>query len=107
MFRQIRARIEGKALKSWLGIAGLWGAGLLLPCPDCGGRMLFHFWPLALVFTLLNLQRSKRPVQNTGTVQDTGPVQNTGTANDAGAKNDAGQAAAAPNAPPAHQRESV
>ena len=95
MFRRIHARLKGTAVKSWLGIAGLWGAGLLLPCPDCGGRMLLHFWPLALVFTLLNLQRSKRPVQNTG------------AANDAGAKNDAGQAAAAPNAPPAHQRESV
>ncbi len=57
-FREIRARLEGKAFKSWLGIAGLWGAGLL-PCPECGAPMLFHFWPLALAFTLTKLRHDK------------------------------------------------
>jgi hypothetical protein len=60
MFRQICARLEGKAFKSWIGIAGLWGAGLL-PCPDCGAPMLFHFWPLALTLTLVKLRRDKQP----------------------------------------------
>ena len=35
MFQRMRAKIQWAALKSWLGIAGLWGAGLL-PCPECG-----------------------------------------------------------------------
>jgi hypothetical protein len=82
MFRRIRARFKGTTFKSWLGIAGLWGAGLLLPCPDCGGRMLLHFWPLALVFTLLNLQRRKRTVQNTGPVNNTRPAENAEMTND-------------------------
>jgi hypothetical protein len=60
MFRQMCARLEGKAFKSWIGIAGLWGAGLL-PCPDCGVPMLFHFWPLALALTLVKLRRGKQP----------------------------------------------
>jgi len=63
MFREIRTRLEGKAFKSWLGIAGLWGAGLL-PCPECGGPMLLHFWPVALAFTLVRLRRNKRTAEN-------------------------------------------
>lgn len=59
MFRRIRAKIQWAALKSWLGIAGLWGAGLLLPCPDCGAPMLFHFWPVALALTLVKLRRKR------------------------------------------------
>ncbi len=46
------------ALKSWLGVAGLIGAGLL-PCPDCGAPMIAHFWPLALLIALRNLVRKK------------------------------------------------
>ncbi|HET89234.1 MAG TPA: hypothetical protein ENN99_00625 [Chloroflexi bacterium] len=61
MFRQVRARLEETAFKSWLGIAGLWGAGLL-PCPDCGAPMLMHFWPVALVLTLVHLRRKRCPV---------------------------------------------
>lgn len=45
-------------LKSWLGVAGLIGAGLL-PCPDCGAPMIAHFWPLALLIALRNLVQNK------------------------------------------------
>ncbi len=46
------------ALKSWLGVVGLIGAGLL-PCPDCGAPMIAHFWPLAILIALRNLVRNK------------------------------------------------
>jgi len=65
--RQMRARLEGTALRSWLGIAGLWGAGLL-PCPDCGAPMLLHFWPVALALTLAKLRRDKRTADTAGPV---------------------------------------
>lgn len=68
-FREIRARLEGKAFKSWLGIAGLWGVGLL-PCPECGAPMLFHFWPLALAFTLTKLRRDKETAAEPVNVSD-------------------------------------
>jgi hypothetical protein len=58
MFRRIRARLKGTAFESWLGIAGLWSAGLL-PCPDCGAPMLLHFWPVALALTLVQLRRRR------------------------------------------------
>ncbi len=60
MDKDIQDKVKNAAFKSWLGIAGLWGAGLL-PCPDCGGPMLLHFWPLALALTLVKLRRGKRP----------------------------------------------
>lgn len=92
MFRRIHARFKKATFKSWLGIAGLWGAGLLLPCPDCGGRMLLHFWPLALVFTLLNLRRDKKPSDAAGTAHAAEMTDDPGTTNDAGTS-------AAPDAP--------
>ena len=60
MFQRMRAKIQWAALKSWLGTAGLWGAGLL-PCPECGGPMLLHFWPVALALTLVKLRRKRCP----------------------------------------------
>lgn len=58
MKMRFQARLKGAAFKSWLGIASLWGAGLL-PCPDCGAPMLLHFWPVALVMTLVQLRRER------------------------------------------------
>ena len=60
MFRRIRAKIRWAALKSWLGVVG-WGAVLLLPCPECGGPMLLHLWPVTLILTLAHLHRRRHP----------------------------------------------
>jgi hypothetical protein len=59
MSKDARGKIKSAASRSWLGIAGLWGAGLF-PCPDCGAPMLFHFWPLALALTLIHIRRGKQ-----------------------------------------------
>ncbi len=61
MFQRIRAKLRWATLKSWLGLAGMWGAALLLPCPDCGGPMLLHLWPVALALTLAHLHRERHP----------------------------------------------
>jgi hypothetical protein len=50
--------LHWKLIKPWLGVIGLAGLGLL-PCPDCGAPMIFHFWPIALVLTLRNLIKHK------------------------------------------------
>ncbi len=59
MFRQLWAKLRWAAFKSWLGIAGMWSLTLLLPCPECGGPMLLHLWPVALILTLAHLRQRR------------------------------------------------
>ena len=56
---QEAGRWKWRIVKPWLGVAGLFGAGLL-PCPDCGKPMILHFWPLALILSLRNLIRHRK-----------------------------------------------
>lgn len=46
-------------VKSWLGVFGLLGAGLL-PCPDCGRPMILHFWPAAALLAFRNLVKNRK-----------------------------------------------
>jgi hypothetical protein len=50
----VRRRINRRGLK----ITGLVGAGLL-PCPDCGGPLIAHLWPIALVAAVRELFQRK------------------------------------------------
>jgi hypothetical protein len=45
--------------KPWLGVASLLGAGLL-PCPECGAPLLWHFWPIAAVLALRNIVQERK-----------------------------------------------
>lgn len=56
---QEAGRWKWRIVKPWLGVAGLFGAGLL-PCPDCGKPMIMHFWPLALLLSLRNLIKQRK-----------------------------------------------
>lgn len=47
------------SMQPWVGVAALTGAGLL-PCPECGAPMIFHFWPIAAVLALRNVIRAKK-----------------------------------------------
>ena len=59
MFGQLGSRIKWAAVKPWLGVAGMLGAGIL-PCPDCGMPMIVHFWPLAAALAFYNLTKRRR-----------------------------------------------
>jgi len=48
-----------KRSQPWLGVAGLLGAGLL-PCPECGAPLLWHFWPIAAVLALRNIIQERK-----------------------------------------------
>lgn len=54
--------IKWRLIKPWLGVVALGGAGIL-PCPDCGAPMIFHFWPIALILALRNLRKNKNQGQ--------------------------------------------
>lgn len=58
MGKNLRERITRTAIRAWLPVIGLGGAGLL-PCPDCGAPMMIHFWPIALVLALRNLRQAR------------------------------------------------
>ena len=48
-----QTKMKWRLIKPWLGVIALGGAGVL-PCPDCGAPMIFHFWPIALILALRN-----------------------------------------------------
>jgi hypothetical protein len=60
--KRIQIKNKWKQIKPWLGIAVLGSAGLI-PCPDCGAPMIFHFWPIALILAFVNLRKLKRSPQ--------------------------------------------
>jgi hypothetical protein len=62
MKNNLHTKIKWQLIKPWLGVVALGGAGVL-PCPDCGAPMIFHFWPIALVLALRNLRKNKNPGQ--------------------------------------------
>ena len=47
-----------KLTNGWVGLAGLFGVGLL-PCPDCGVPMAVHLWPAAGVLWLYRRIRQR------------------------------------------------
>jgi hypothetical protein len=62
MKNNLQIKNKWRLIKPWLGVVALGGAGVL-PCPDCGAPMIFHFWPFALFLALRNLRKSKRSNQ--------------------------------------------
>jgi hypothetical protein len=56
MFGQIRAKAKWAAVRPWLTVVGLLSVGMV-PCPDCGGPMVLHFWPVAIGMGLYKLAR--------------------------------------------------
>jgi len=46
-------------IKPWIKIVSLFGVGLL-PCPECGAPMIFHFWPLALALTVTQIVKQRK-----------------------------------------------
>jgi len=51
-------RIKASITRRWLKTIGLLGAGLL-PCPDCGGPLITHLWPLVLLLSVRKLFQHK------------------------------------------------
>lgn len=64
-----QTKIKWRLIRPWLGVIALGGAGVL-PCPDCGAPMIFHFWPIALILALRNLRKSKNEKQNEQTSEE-------------------------------------
>lgn len=54
-----RSKLRWKVFKPWLAVVGSCGAGLL-PCPECGGPILVHIWPVTLALTLRNVVHGRR-----------------------------------------------
>lgn len=67
MIERMRKRFAASTAKWWFSIAALLGMGML-PCPDCGAPMIWHFWPIAgLVLIVRALKRRYRdasPAEN-------------------------------------------
>lgn len=65
MIERMRKRFVESTAKWWLAAGALLGAGML-PCPDCGAPMIWHFWPLAaMVLALRAMKRRYRGEQTT------------------------------------------
>ena len=53
MIRDWRLKLNNRAV-AWAGVLGIG----LLPCPDCGGPLAFHIWPVAaLVWAYQRVRR--------------------------------------------------
>ena len=53
-------RLTGTGKRWWLLVGALLGMGLA-PCPECGGPMIVHTWPMAgLVVAVQTLRRRQR-----------------------------------------------
>lgn len=58
--RRVWERLGAAVNRAWLVVIPLMGIGLL-PCPDCGGRLIVHYWPIAgLVLAVQALRRRRR-----------------------------------------------
>jgi len=57
MIQHMRERLASSTARWWLSAAAVLGAGLL-PCPECGTPLIFHFWPVAVL--LLFIRALKR-----------------------------------------------
>ena len=60
MIRRMYKRLTSSKAKWWLIMGSLLGVGML-PCPECGTPMIFHFWPIAgLVLAVRVLKKRYR-----------------------------------------------
>ncbi len=58
-------KLRGALTRGWLLVGALVGVGIL-PCPDCGGPMIVHYWPIAaLAVAFQTLRRRRRGKMST------------------------------------------
>lgn len=57
--RWVWERLRCLVTRGWLLVISLLGIGML-PCPDCGGHLIVHYWPIAgLVLAVQTLRRRR------------------------------------------------
>jgi len=60
MIRRMYQRLTTSTAKGWFLLGAMLGVGVL-PCPECGAPMIFHFWPFAgLVLVVQVLKKRYR-----------------------------------------------
>ena len=57
--RRAWKQLRGAVTRGWLVVGALVGMGML-PCPDCGGPMIIHYWPIAALAVALQTLRRRR-----------------------------------------------
>ncbi len=57
--RRAWERLGAVVNRVWLLVIPLMGVSLL-PCPDCGGRLIVHYWPIAGLVLAAQALRGRR-----------------------------------------------